>query len=76
VIYHRHELVAEAHWRWQSHSSVIGRWGWEQYDTNDWATTNVPLIFPTTGPTTAFYLGDSSLNYIAQRVAVLVQYTF
>lgn len=76
VIYHRHELVAEAHWRWQAHSSVIGRWGWEQYDTNDWATTNVPLIFPTTGPTTAFYLGDSSLNYIAQRVAVLVQYTF
>jgi hypothetical protein len=76
VVYHRHELVVEGVWRWQLHSSVIGRWGWEQYDTNDWATTNVPLIFPVTGPTTAFYLGDSSLNYIAQRVALLVRYTF
>jgi MtrB/PioB family decaheme-associated outer membrane protein len=76
VIFRRHEVLAEAHWQWLSRTAVIGRYGWEEYDTNDWATTNVPLIFPVTGATSAIFLGDSSVSYRAHRVALMVRHTF
>ena len=52
------------------------RYGWEEYDTDDWAVTNVPLLFPLTGAASAVFLGNSAQNYRAHRVALLLRHTF
>lgn len=76
TFYRLHESVLDVSWQWLSSTSVIGRWGWEQYSVDDFATESVPLIFPTTGTSSAIYLGDSSQSYRANRLALLVRHTF
>jgi len=76
TFYRLHESVLDVSWQWLKSTSVIGRWGWEQYSVDDFATEDVPLIFPTTGTSTAIYLGDSSQSYRANRLALLVRHTF
>jgi MtrB/PioB family decaheme-associated outer membrane protein len=76
TFYRRHESVLDVSWHWQANTSIIGRWGWEQYTVDDFATEDVPLIFPTTGAASAIYLGDSSQDFTANRLALLVRHTF
>jgi putative beta-barrel porin MtrB/PioB len=76
TLYRRHILVVDAGYKWLKNMTVVGRYGWEQYDVVDFATTNVPLIFPTTGTSNAIFLGDSSIPYRATRLALLVKFTF
>ena len=76
TFYRRHESVLDVSWHWQANTSIIGRWGWEQYTVDDFATESVPLIFPTTGTASAIYLGDSSQDFSANRLALLVRHTF
>jgi MtrB/PioB family decaheme-associated outer membrane protein len=74
--YRRHELVLDARWHWLESTTLIGRYGWEEYDVDDWAVNDVPLIFPLTGTANAVFLGDSSRGYRAHRVALLVKHNF
>jgi MtrB/PioB family decaheme-associated outer membrane protein len=74
--YSRHEMVLSASWRWLEKTTIVGRWGWEEYDIDDWAVNDVPLIFPVTGTSNAIFLGDSSKSYRAHRLALLVRHTF
>ncbi len=76
TIYRRHEAVLDARYRWLENTVIAGRYGWEEYDSSDWATNNVPLIFPVTGTSNAIFLGDSSQGYRAHRIALLVKHTF
>jgi MtrB/PioB family decaheme-associated outer membrane protein len=75
-VYRRHEALLDASWRWLENTTIVGRWGWEEYDIVDWATNNVPLIFPVTGTANAIFVGDSSQGYKAHRVALLVRHKF
>lgn len=76
TVFRRHETLLDASWKWLDNTSVIGRWGWEEYDVTDFASNNVPLIFPVTGTANAIFLGDSSQSYRAHRLALLVKHTF
>jgi len=76
TLYRRHEAVLDARWQWLKSTVIVGRWGWEEYDTIDWASNNVPLIFPVTGTANAIFLGDSSQSYKAHRLALLVKHSF
>jgi MtrB/PioB family decaheme-associated outer membrane protein len=76
TIFRRHETLLDASWHWLENTSIIGRWAWEDYDVNDFASNSVPLIFPVTGTANAIFLGDSSQGYRAHRLALLVKHTF
>jgi MtrB/PioB family decaheme-associated outer membrane protein len=76
TIFRRHEATLDARWRWLESTSIVGRWGWEEYDVNDFASNSVPLIFPVTGTSNAIFLGDSSQSYKAHRLALLVKHSF
>jgi MtrB/PioB family decaheme-associated outer membrane protein len=76
TVYRRHDLVVDASYHWLKSDQLVVRYGWEDYDVNDFAVNDVPLIFPTTGTSNAVFLGDSSKGYRAHRVALLVKHTF
>jgi hypothetical protein len=76
TIFRRHDVTLDTRWRWLANTTVVGRWAFQEYDVNDWATTDVPLIFPVTGTANAIFLGDSSRSYRAHRLALLVRHTF
>ena len=76
TIFRNHHTMLDAQWRWLENTSIIGRWAWEDYDVNDFASNAVPLIFPVTGTANAVFLGDSSQGYRAHRLALLVKHTF
>ena len=74
--YRRQEANAEARWAWMSHTDVTLRYVFEQYDVTDFGGENVPFVFPVTGASTAIFLGDSSMDYRAHRVALLATRRF
>ena len=74
--YRRQGVGAEAWYRVDPGFALGARWGWEQYDVTDFATENVPLIFPTTGTANAIFLGDSILDYKAHTVGLMVRRSF
>jgi MtrB/PioB family decaheme-associated outer membrane protein len=76
TIYRLHQATVEGRYYWLKTTTILVRYGWEEYDTNDWATTNVPYIFPTTGTSNAVFFGDSSRGYIAHRVALMMKHVF
>ena len=76
TLYRLHDVTVNASYRWLRNITLIGRYGWEQYDIVDFATNSVPLVFPATGTSSAIYLGDSSTSYRAHRVALLARWTF
>jgi MtrB/PioB family decaheme-associated outer membrane protein len=76
TIYRLHQAIVEARYNWMKATTVALRYGFEEYDTNDWAVTNVPFIFPLVGASTAVFLGDSSQGYRAHRVALMMKHTF
>lgn len=74
--YRRQDAVVELGYKLDEGTRFVGRWSWEQWDVTDFATENVPLFFPLVGANNAIFLGDSSLDYNARAVAILVQRTF
>jgi MtrB/PioB family decaheme-associated outer membrane protein len=76
TLYRLHQLQIEARYQLRKRTTVAARYGWEKYTTDDWATNNVPLLWPQTGAATAIFLGDSSQGYIANLVAVVVTHSF
>ena len=76
TLYRWHDVTVNASYRWLQNITLIGRYGWEQYDIVDFATNNVPLVFPATGTSSAIYLGDSAQSYRAHRLALLARWTF
>jgi hypothetical protein len=76
TIFRRHETMLDARWRWLESTTIVGRWAWEEYDVEDFASSSVPLIFPVTGTANAIFLGDSSQSYRAHRLALLVKHSF
>ena len=71
-----HDVIVDTRYHWLKNLTLTGRYAWEQYDVVDFATNNVPFIFPTTGASTAIYLGDSSQSYRAHRLALMATFTF
>lgn len=76
LAFRRHEMMLDVRWRWLEGTTIVGRWGWEEYDILDFASNSVPLIFPVTGTANAIFLGDSSQSYRAHRLALLATYRF
>ncbi len=74
--FQRHEVVLEARLRLMAESDVALRYGFEEYDVTDFASENVPLLFPVTGTSNAIFLGDSSIDYRAHRVALIATRRF
>jgi len=65
-----HDLRLEASYRVTQNLDFAARYGFERYDVSDFASGNVPLLNVATGAANAIFLGDSSLDYQAHRVAV------
>ena len=76
TLYRLHQLQIEARYQLRKRTSIAARYGWEKYTTDDWATNNVPLLWPQVGAATAIFLGDSSQGYIANLVALVVTHSF
>ncbi len=76
TVYLRQGVGVEARYVLQEGFDVAGRWMWEEYNVSDFATEDVPLLFPTTGASNAIFLGDSILDYHANSVALAITRTF
>ena len=74
--YRRQSATVELRYQLLSSTSLLGEWAWEEYDVNDISTEEIPLIFPLTGSSNAIFLGDSVLDFRANRVALLLRRTF
>jgi len=67
----------EAKYTLQENLDVAARWNWQQFDADDWANQDIPLLSTTpAGASTAIYLGDNVLDYTANFVAVAVTRRF
>lgn len=71
--YLREGLGTEVWYQVDGSLSLGGYWAWEQYEVDDFANEDVPLLFPTVGSITALFLGDSSQDYRANRVGLAVR---
>ena len=76
TVYLRQGVEVEARYVLQEGFELAGRWMWEEYNVSDFATEDVPLLFPTTGTSNAIFLGDSILDYHANSVAFAITRTF
>jgi hypothetical protein len=74
--YLRQGVGVEARYLLQEGFEVGAKWMWEQFNVSDFATEDVPLLFPTTGASSAIFLGDSILDYRANSVSVAVTRIF
>ena len=74
--YKREGVGTEAWYQVDESLSLGVRWGWEQYESVDFANKNVPLLFPTTGTVNAVFLGDSFQDYRANQVELRIRRTF
>lgn len=74
--YRRQGVGLEGWWRVDTGTSLGLRWGWEEFSVTDFATENVPLLFPFTGSSNAIFLGDSYQDYRAHIVGVMMRRTF
>jgi MtrB/PioB family decaheme-associated outer membrane protein len=73
ALYRRHDLTAQADYRFMKNTSVALRYMWEEFDVVDFATKGISQISP---GATAIYLGDFWRDYRAHRVALLVKHQF
>lgn len=76
TVYLRKGVDVEAMYQLQKNFQVGARWAWEQFDASDFATQDIPLLFPLVGPSNAIFLGDNVLNYRANALAFIVKRTF
>lgn len=71
TLYFRQGIEIETRWMMQANTDLALRWMWEEFEVTDFQTEDVPLLFPLTGASNAIFLGDSSLDYHANAVALL-----
>ena len=76
TVYKRQGVGVQAMYDLRTDTQVGARWGWEQFDATDFASEDIPLLFPTTGTSNAVFLGDSILDYRANALALVVKRTF
>jgi MtrB/PioB family decaheme-associated outer membrane protein len=74
--YRTQGVGAEAWYKVDDGTSVGLRWAWEEFIVSDYATEDVPLLFPVTGASTALFLGDSIQDYHANLIGVFVRKVF
>ena len=74
--YLREGLGTEVWYHVDESLSLGGYWAWEQFEVDDFANADVPLLFPTTGSVTALFLGDETRDYRANRVGLAVRRTW
>jgi MtrB/PioB family decaheme-associated outer membrane protein len=74
--YLRQGVGAEAWYQVDDGTSFGLRWAWEEFSARDYATEDVPLVFPLTGSSTAIFLGDSIRDYRAHTVGLLLRRAF
>ncbi|HEU4724270.1 MAG TPA: MtrB/PioB family outer membrane beta-barrel protein [Candidatus Eisenbacteria bacterium] len=76
TVYKRTGVDLEAMYQVQKNLQFGARWAWEEFEASDFATQDIPLLFPVTGTSNAIFLGDNVLNYRANAVAFVVKRTF
>ncbi len=77
TVYMREGVDVEVRYSLMENTDVMGRWSWEEFNANDFATEDIPLLFqPTATTSTAIFLGDSVLDYRANMVALAFQRRF
>jgi MtrB/PioB family decaheme-associated outer membrane protein len=76
TVYLRQGVDVEAMYSVRKNLQLGARWAWEEFEASDFATQDIPLLFPLTGSSTAVFLGDNVLNYRANAVALMVKRTF
>lgn len=76
TVYMRKAVDLEAMYQVEKNLHFGARWAWEQFDASDFATQDIPLLFPVVGSSNAIFLGDNVLNYRATAVAFVVRRTF
>jgi MtrB/PioB family decaheme-associated outer membrane protein len=74
--YRRQSAEVSLSYSWGEATRLTCRAAWEQGDVTDFASEEIPLLFPTTGATNAIFLGDSALDYRATTIALLLRRTF
>lgn len=77
--YRRQGVGTEVRYALTKVADVAARWSWEEYDANDWASQDIPLLLVTGAPprqTRAFFLGDNALDYVANAVSLAVTRRF
>jgi MtrB/PioB family decaheme-associated outer membrane protein len=74
--YRRQSVGAEGWYTFDAGTSLGARWTWEEFSVTDFATEDVPLVFPVTGASNAIFLGDSMQDYRAHVLALLLRKTF
>ena len=76
TVYMRQGVNVQAMYTVQKNLQFGARWAWDQFDASDFATQDIPLLFPLVGASNAIFLGDNVLNYRANAVAFVVKRTF
>jgi hypothetical protein len=75
--YHRrHEVRLDVRRNLRAGFEVIGRYGYDAFQAEDFAIKNIPIAGITGTNLAAIYLGDNVRNYDAHRVALLVSRRF
>jgi MtrB/PioB family decaheme-associated outer membrane protein len=77
--YFRHDVMVETRYQALVNAEVVARYGWEQWDVEDFAAKGLSQLGFTPGspPTlAAIYLGSFYRDYRAHRIALLVRYNF
>jgi len=73
--YRRQGVGTELTYKLTKVADVSARWAWEEYDANDFASQDIPLLL-VTGSSRALFLGDNALDYVAQAVSLVVTRRF
>lgn len=76
TVYRREAVGLDGWYKVDDKFRVGARWAWEQFKVRDFATTDVPLLFPSTGTVNTILLGDSIQDYKAHQLAVFVERSF
>ena len=73
--YRRQGVGTEVTYKLTQVADVSARWGWEEYDANDFASQDIPLLL-VAGTSRALFLGDNTLDYVAQAVSLVLTRRF
>jgi MtrB/PioB family decaheme-associated outer membrane protein len=78
TIYKRLDFAFETTYRLMKNTEIGARYVWEEFDVQDFAAVDIPLLGVATGASSAnfIYLGDSFQSYRAHRAALMVHQRF
>ena len=73
--YRRQGVGTELRYKLTPVADAALRWAWEEYDANDFASQNIPLLL-VTGSSRALFLGDNTQDYVANAVSLVLTRRF